>query len=127
MKSKKQLLKFFLEKLELWETFENQVNSHFDLPEWDNIDENLDFLFKALGLLLPEDSNRLIAGRLKDKTYLDQLINNEDLGQWTLVFALQELCEFAGLASEDPRVWNSTSNQVSIMEYIDKVYRVANG
>lgn len=126
MRTRKELLKFFLEKLGLWSAFEREVNAGMDLPSWDNTDDNLNRLFEALKLLPPDDPCYRVANRLTDKTYLDQLVNNEDLSSLDLVYGLSDLCKYAGLDSQEPRVWDYLPEQSSIMEIVEKVHDVAN-
>ena len=122
---KRELLKLFLERLGLWSEFENEVNAGMELPSWDNIDDDLKCLLSALRGIKPNDLCYRVANRITDKTYLDQLINNEDLGSLTLTYALMDLCEYAGLDSQEPRVWDYLPEQVSIMGIVEKVYLVA--
>ena len=128
MKTKKELLKFFLEKLELWNAFSAEVEKlhiYHDAPEWDCIDNDLNFLFNAVALTDSNNKEIRVANRLKDNTYLDQLINNEDLGQWTLLFAITDLCEYAGLDSREPKVFEDLPAQASIYVIVERVYKVA--
>lgn len=128
MKTRKELLKSFLESLQLWDLFSaelRKLHEYFGVAEWDCIDNDLRFLFNAISLLTPECGDFRVVSRLKDETYLEQLMNNEDLGSFTFAFAIADLCEYAGLQSEDPRVWHDLPEQVSIMGIVEKVYQVA--
>ena len=102
-----------------------KLHEYFGTPEWDCIDDNLRFLFNAVNLAMIYNKALRVASRLDDRTYLDQLINNEDLGSFTLTFAITDLCEYAGLDAEDPRVWHNIPDQASIMDIVKKVYSVA--
>ena len=123
MKTKKQLLEFLLKELGLWKAFEKEVEKlhiYEDAPEWDCIDENLDFLFNAIGLLAPDNKEICVANRLKDNTYLDQLVCNEDIGLFMLTFAVVDLCNNAGLNGEE--FLRRLPDKFSIMEVVDGVY-----
>lgn len=128
MKTKKELLKSFLESLQQWDLFSaelRKLHEYFGVAEWACVDNDLVFLFNAISLLTPECGDFKVVTRLKDRTYIGQLIGNEDLGSFTFVFAIEELCEYAGLSSEDSRVWHNLPEQVSVMDVVEKVYQVA--
>ena len=128
MKTKKEMLKFFLKKIELWDLFSSEVRNlhlHFGAPEWSCVDNDLKFLFNAISLADLDPKEFRVLSRLRDRTYLDQLITNEDLGSLTLVFALSDLCEYVGLEPDDQVVWEYLPEEASIMEIVEQVYFVA--
>ena len=128
-KTKKELLKFFLERLELWDLFSAELRKFhtlFGAPEWSCIDNNLDFLFGSVDLMEIDPKEFRVLARLKDKDYLTQLMVNEDLGAFTFAFAIADLCVFAGLDGEEQSVWHNIPDPASIMDIVEKVYDVAN-
>ena len=125
MKTRKELLKFFLEKLGLWNQFEQELNSHETLRPWEKIDDALWLASSFEDADVVANKSIRVANRLSDKEYLNQLMLNEDVGSFTFAFAIADLCVYAGLDSEDSQVWKTIPEQASIMCIVDKVYSVA--
>ena len=128
-KTKKELLKFFLERLELWDLFSAELRKFhtlFGAPEWSCVDNNLKFLLGSVDLMEIDPKEFRVLCGLSDSDYLTRLMVNEDLGSFTFAFAIVDLCVYAGLDGEDQRVWHNIPDQASIMDIVEKVYEVAN-
>lgn len=128
-KTKKELLKFFLERLELWDLFSDELrrfHTLFGAPEWSCVDNDLKFLVGSIDLMELEPKDFRVLCGLEDKEYLSRLMENEDLGSFTFAFAVADLCVYAGLKDEDERVFNTIPSPASIMDIVQKVYDVAN-
>lgn len=72
-------------------------------------------------LQLPSDIIRTESD-LDDRQLLTRAIKNEDLGQWTLLFAIADLCEYAGMIP-NPSLLDELPNEFSVNDVVAFVYR----
>ena len=121
MKTDKELLKFFLEKLGLWEKFEQELESHQDLPSWDKVDDNL-WGSQAFDCKdASSDESICIASHLSDELYLAKIMNCNEFVQYAYDEALADLLEYAGLDRNEPKVLENIPERASILKIVNIV------
>ena len=117
MRTKKELLEFFLKKVKLWDRFIAD-----NILVWSYMDDDLVSLeryhseHKSAKRNIPES---VIC--LWNIDYLQARINKGFLSDCELAQALSELAEFAGLNAYN--AGEMLENEDSVMEIIEKVYR----
>ena len=129
MKTKKELLKFFLESLGLWESFSADLSAQFWIPSWSHIDDDLKNLFDALNLIkqnkncliLKETVNMLIVDQIKNPKFLQQLISEDVVSEDMFRNAVQKTGDFAELSNINSRLF-SINKRTSIFSVVEKVY-----
>ena len=125
MKTKKQLLEAFLKKLGLWEVFEQEMESHQNIPSWENFDDNLDIVQTFDTTDVDTDKRLRVAIHLADEAYISSLLYNDHVGEWMFNFALIDLFRFAGLESRKSQLACDIPDHISIIEIINRVYDAA--
>ena len=129
MKTKKELLEFFLKNIELWDSFSTELAAQFWLPAWDRVDDDLSNLLNMIKFLeehknnymLKKTADMLIVNQLENSELIPQMLDEDLISPAKFKYALFELYKFADISGLD-KSWEKIRSNTSVLGIIDKVY-----
>ena len=128
MKQQKEILKTFLQNLDLWESFENELRNSSFLENWDEVDDDMLNLLRSIRTLqnshlcfaLLCEPKLAVANQLENPDFIPELIKNDVFSLSSFRYALYHL--FDDLRVEDRNYWKKVRPETSIKEIVEQTY-----